>query len=314
LAKRKPNRAPLIAAFLALSALVLAGLGWWITGDVARQRAEDKAAAAIVPVLPVGRMRVVHTSATEVRYLAIDELKPAASGRVAAKVLRVGRSPNVFDDRASMIVRYETIDCAGGAIFEGRIGEFDPAGRLFVVTNGYAGKRGRRAGSEDGEVAVACGQAAEPGRVVANARTAQRETQSLPDAYEAFAEAHPKDADAWAWLCAAGARGRWRDKTPADCNHAVALRPDDLGTRLDRGYLFLMLGRRPAADADFRKVAAQDPNNATAIFGHALVLAMNGDEGASKKDRARALAMDPDIPAWLERTYRFLISPQYRKA
>jgi hypothetical protein len=313
LARKKPNRAPLFA-FLGVSALVLAGLGWWITGDVTRQAAEDKAAAAIVPKLPAGRMRVVHTSATEVGYLAIDELKPLGGGRVAAVLLRVGRSPNVFDDRASMIVRYETIDCASGQIFEGRIGEFDPAGRMFLVTNGYAGKRGRHPGSEDGEVAVACGQPAESGRVVANARTAQRETQSLPDAYEGFAESHPKDADAWAWLCAAGARGRWRDKTPADCNHAVQLRPDDAGTRLDRGFLFLMLGRKPAADADFRKVAAEDPKNATAIFGHALVLAMNGDETASRKDRARALAMDPDIPAWLERTYRFLISPQYRKA
>ena len=135
MAKRKPNRAPLFA-FLAVSAAVLAGLGWWITTDLARQSAEDKQAAKVVPQLPGGRMRVVHTSATEVRYLAIDEVRPAANGRVAAKVLRVGRSPNVFDDRASMIVRYETLDCASGQIFEGRIGEFDHTGRLFVVTKG----------------------------------------------------------------------------------------------------------------------------------------------------------------------------------
>lgn len=310
--RRKPNPGPLIA-FVLVSALVLAGAGWWIVTDTARQAADDKAAAAIVPKLPLGRLQVVHASATEVRYLALDDLKHA-NNSASATVLRVGRTPDGLDDKLAMIVRYETIDCAGRQLFEGRIGEFDASGVLKVVTNGFSGKRGRPAALEDAEVDVACGTAPAKGRIVNGFRGAQRETQRMPDANEKFAEANPKDADAWAWLCAAGARGRWRDQTPADCNHAVSLRPDDSATRLDRGFLNLMRGARADADADFRKVAAAEPENATAIFGHALVLAMNGDEAASKRDRARALAMDPDIPAWLERTYRFLISPQYRKA
>lgn len=308
---RRPRLAPLLA-FLAASVLVLAGSGWWIVTDTRRQAADDQAARAIVPKLPQGRLQVVHTSATEVRYLALDDVRQAGA-TASATVLRVGRTPDGLDDRMALIVRYETIGCAGRQLFEGRIGEFDAAGVLKVVTNGFSGKRGRPAATEDGEVAVACGTAPGKGRIVVGSRAAQRETQSMPDANQAFAEANPKDADAWAWLCAAGARGRWRDQTPKDCDHAVSLRPDDTGTRLDRGFLNLMLGHRPAADADFRKVVATEPRNATAIFGHALVLAMNGDEAASRKDRARALAMDPDIPAWLERTYRFLISPRYRR-
>lgn len=309
----KPNRAPLFA-FLGVSALVLASGAYWIVSDTARQAAEDKAAAAIVPKLPTGRLLTVHAGFTEVRYLSLDDLK-RGNGTAAATILRVGRTPNGLEDKMAMIVRYERIDCASRRLFEGRIGGFDAAGALRVVTNGFSGKRGRPAATEDtGEVDAACATTPTKGRIVAGAKGAQRETQSMPDENEAFAEANPRDADAWAWLCAAGARGRWRPESPKDCDRAVSLRPDDPITRLNRGFLFLMLGRKPAADADFRKVIADDPANATAIFGHALVLAMNGDEAASKKERARALAMDPDIPAWLEHTYRFMISPQYRKA
>ena len=236
MAKKKHNRAPLFA-FVAVSVLVLAGAGLWIASDLARQARDDAAAAAIVPKLPTGPMLEVHANALEVRYTALDEVRRGADGLVAATVLRVGRSPNVLDNRASMIVRYETIDCANRLLFEGRIGEFDPAGKLTLVTNGFSGKRGRPAAIEDGEVAALCAAALPKRRIVTGAKGAQRETQSMPDAMEKFAEANPEDADAWAWLCAAGARGRWRDQTPADCDHAVSLRPDDPGTRLDRGYL-----------------------------------------------------------------------------
>ena len=309
---KTPNRAPLFV-FLALSALALVGLGLWVMSGVSRQAADDKAAAAIVPKLPNGRLQEVHASATEVRYLALDEVRRPTAGPVAVTLLRVGRKSDGLDDKMAMIVRYETIDCAARTLSEGRIGGFDPKGDLKIVTNGFSGKHGRPAAREDGEVDAVCGPAPAKGRTVAGARAAQRETQTLPDAIEALAEASPKDADAWAWLCAAGARGRWRTETPRDCDHAVSLRPDDAATRLDRGFLALMTGRRLAADADFRKVAATEPDNAAALFGHALVLAMNGDEAASRPARTRALTLDPDLPAWLERTYRFLISPKYRK-
>ena len=309
---KTPNRAPLFA-FLAVSALVLAGLGVWIAAGVNRQATDDKAAAAIVPKLPAGRLLEVHSSATEVRYLALDEVRRPAGGPVAATVLRVGRKPDGLDEKMAMIVRYETIDCAARRLSEGRIGGFDPQGQLKIVTNGFSGKHGRPAAREDGEVDAVCGAAPAKGRIVAGAKAAQRETQAMPDANEAFAEANPTDADAWAWLCAAGARGRWRNQTPKDCDHAVSLRPGDTATRLDRGYLSLILGKRSVADADFKTAAAAAPDSAAALFGHALVLAMNGDEAASRPLRAKALTLDPELPAWLERTYRFLISPKYRK-
>src|SRR6185369_6942559 len=94
---KKINPGPPIA-FVLVSALVLAGAGWWIVTDTARQAADDKAAAAIVPKLPLGRLQVVHASATEVRYLALDDLKHA-NNSASATVLRVGRTPDGLDDK-----------------------------------------------------------------------------------------------------------------------------------------------------------------------------------------------------------------------
>src|SRR5689334_18854250 len=133
---KRSNAAPLFA-FAAASLAVLAGAGWWIAADTARQTADDKAAAVVVPKLPQGRLQAVHASATEVRYLALDEVKRAGDS-ARATVLRVGRTPDGLDDRMAMIVRYETIACAGRQLFEGRIGEFDARGKLKVVTNGFS--------------------------------------------------------------------------------------------------------------------------------------------------------------------------------
>jgi hypothetical protein len=152
-----------------------------------------------------------------------------------------------------------------------------------------------------------------PRRAVIGYRAAQREVQSPPDDLYATASANPQDADAWAWVCASGARGHWRDSMPRDCDHAVSLQPKSTATILDRGFLKLLIGKRPAADADFGKALVIEPNNAVALFGHSLVAAMRGDMGASKRDRARALEIDPTVADWIEANYRFQISDEYRK-
>lgn len=309
---RKPNRTPLIA-FGMVSVLVLAAGGAWIAADVGRKASEDKAVAGAVPVLPAGRLQLVSASMGEVRYLALDEIRRGPDGAVGATVLLVGPTATSLEGKVPLVVRHETIDCAGQRLFEGRIGIFDIHGKLTAATNGYSGKLGRPATPQDGEVAVACAANPTPGHVVLGARAAQRETQAMPDEVVTRAEADPKNADAWAWLCAAGARGRWRKQTPQDCAHALDLRPTDTAVRLDRGFLFLALGRRGPADADFQKVIAEEPANMTALYGYALILALNGNEAASRPARAKALAADPELPRRLELAYRFLISNPYRK-
>ena len=147
---------------------------------------------------------------------------------------------------------------------------------------------------------------------MANWRVAQRESQMPPRGFEKVAEARPQDAQAWARLCAAGARGRWRSQTPGDCDRAVALNPADSAVRLDRAFMRLGTGKTAAADADFRHVMQAEPTNAPAIYGHSLVLAMGGNEAASRTDRGRAFDLDPSVPDWVEASYRIMISPAYR--
>ena len=75
----------------------------------------------------------------------------------------------------------------------------------------------------------------------------------------------------------------------------------------------LTTGKRAAAESDFKQVMAQAPDTAGAVFGHSLVLAMAGDKAGSRTARIRALDLDPDVPEWIEKTFRFFITAEYRE-
>lgn len=64
-----------------------------------------------------------------------------------------------------------------------------------------------------------------------------------------------------------------------------------------------------AADSDFNQVMAQAPDNAGTLFG----LAMAGDKAATRAARGRALDRDPDVPEWIEKTFRFFIAAECRE-
>lgn len=68
-----------------------------------------------------------------------------------------------------------------------------------------------------------------------------------------------------------------------------------------------------AADSDFNQVMAQAPDNAGTLFGYNLVLAVAGDKAASRAARGRALDLDPDVPEWIEKTFRFIIGTECRE-
>lgn len=311
IAKRRSGQTQLVI-FAAASLLTLAAGGWFITRDALKADRDAKAAAASPPVLPQGRLRLVSSGMTEARYLAIDSLKPAEEGGLDATVLIVGSAPDGLEGGTALMSKRERIDCAGQRMFEGEAGYFDLDGKLKSATRFYAGKRGRPVEAGDTEVAAACDPARRKGRVSRDVRSAQREVQKPPEGYAKIAEARPDDPIAFAWLCASAARGRWRPQSPQDCDRAVAGRPDDTALRVDRGFLNLTTGKRPAADADFRRVMSEDPANAGAIFGHSLILAMAGDKAGSRAARIRALDLDPETPAWIEQNYRFFISPEFR--
>jgi len=290
--------------------VVLGAIGLWMRQDLARAAREQAAAARDVPVLPAGRLKLLRSGMNESWYLALDEVRPTEGG-VAATVLTVAKSPTGLEGGFAMVTRRETVACDQQRIFEGRLGYFAVDGRLASATNAYSGARGRPVEPSDLEVPELCHDAGK-GHVVTGFRAAQHEAQLPPDNFEAAARAHPDDADALAWLCAAGARGHWRPTTPGDCDRAVKLRPQAAATRLDRGFLRMLTSTPASADAEFRKVIADDPANAAALYGHSLILALGGDEAGSRRARGRALDLDPTVAEWVIATYRLQVSKEYR--
>jgi hypothetical protein len=311
MARRNTGRMGLII-FGVAGALLLALGGWFIVADANKAAEAERAAAASPPTLPQGRFKLVKAGMTEARYLALDTLKPGADGGLEAVILVVGRTATSLEGGTALMIKREVIDCAGQRLFEGQIGYFDVDGALKAATTAYAGKRGRPFEPGDTETAIACDPAKQTGRIVNGWREAQRELQTPPEGYAKALESRPQDADGWAWLCASAARRNWRAQSPADCERALALRPADRALRVDRGFLNLTIGRNAAADADFRRAMSEAPEDAGALFGHSLVLAMKGDKAGSRAVRIKALDIDPDVPEWIERSFRFFITPEFR--
>ncbi len=259
-----------------------------------------------------GGLVLVREGVTEARFIVRDEV--ARDGKtVNATVLVVGKSPTGLEAKSAMIVQRKTLDCERQRIFDGKVGLFDYDGKLTSQKVLYSGKRGRLIETEEVEADLLCAPAAAlKGRTFAGFRAAQREIQTMPQGYETSAPAQAADPAALAWMCNAAARGRWRPEAPRDCDRAVQLNPAAADVRLDRAFLSLILGKRGAALADFEHVIAHDASNARALFARGLIMALQGDKAASKRDRAQALALDPGVPAWIQATYGMRVGAEYR--
>lgn len=299
-----------VIALSAVAALAVAGVGAWMARDMAASKAQAAADAADVPALPQGRLQLLRTNVGDTRYLAVDEVRRNGE-QVEATVLVIGKSATQLEG-AAMIRERKRIDCASRRVFDGKTGYFDADGKLINARLAGSNRRGRPVDSDEVEAAVLCDKQA-AGKTFADFRAAQRPYQMPPDDYEKVAQAKPQDPHGWAWLCAAGARGRWRDTTASDCDRAISLAPKSAEVRLDRAFLNLAVGQTAAAERDFKAVLELDPNNAGAMFARGLMLAMKGDAAGSRALRAKALAIDPKIPDWITTTYGFRISPEYLK-
>lgn len=298
---------PLILALAAVGLLTAAGVGVWFYRDATREETPPEA-----PRLPAGRLEVLTEGVKEIRLLALDEIRRDDKG-VEARVLVIGRSPTGLDAKSALQSQKKRVECATFRVFDENMGLFDADGRLMSANSYFPGRRGRPADGAEAEVTAVCGPAArKSGKVFADYRAAQRDVQTLPDGYEAIVAARPQDPHAWAWLCSAGARGRWRNTTPGDCDKAVELNPNVPEVLLDRGYLSLKAGKNAAANADFAAVLARHPDYAPALFSKGLLAELRGDKAASRRDRLRALDLDSQVPLWLERRYGVYIGAEYR--
>ena len=297
---------------LGVAVVILGGGAFWVWRDQAGAGSETTQSASESPAVPTGRLRLLRAGVSEARLLALDDMQRTDDG-VEATVVVIGKSSGSLEGGAAVMSQRNRFDCARGRAFDGNMGFFDADGRLVTTRVLYAGRHGRPIATEEAEAAILCrGEKPEAGRIFANFRAAQRELQTPPDNYESVAASRPEDPDVWAWLCSAGARGRWRDTTPGDCEKAVKLNPASAEIRLERGYLNLMTGKRPAAETDFKHIISQEPSNAPALFGQSLVLALRGAKADARTYRVRALDIDPGVADWVELRYGFRVGEEYR--
>jgi hypothetical protein len=295
-----------LVVFVLVTAVVTGGAYYAIRRGALTGGTQATSVAA--PVLPTGPLQYAGANLTQAHYLAGDVKQTGAVAR--ASVLVVGKTADAIAHVYAMVAKQETLDCQTHTISGELAGEYDSKGML-KNTEYLSGAIGRPIESSDFEAAVICnGKPGPAWRAAADWKAAQRATQTPPDDLGATANANPKDADAWAWLCH-GEPWHWSEHSLKDCDHAVSLQPDAAAVRIDRGYINLATGHDSAAMGDFRAVFAKDPANAAALYGKSLAEAKAGDLAGSKRDREQALAMDPTIPDWAERTYRFQISDPY---
>lgn len=311
MAKKKTNLG--LLAGLGAAAVVVGAGAFWLIRDAQQAAKSDAEAAAYIPKAPTGALVLVREGVTEARFIVRDEISREGDS-VKATILVVGKSSTGLEGKSALIVQRKTLDCARQRIFDGKTGLFDHDGKLLSQKVLYSGKRGRLIDTEEVEAGLLCAPpAALKGRVFEGFRAAQREIQTMPQEYETSAAAQAAAPAALAWMCNAAARGRWRPEAPRDCDRAVQLNPAAADVRLDRAFLNLILGKRGPALADFDQVIAKDASNARALFARSLIMALQGDGAASKRDRAKALAIDPTVPAWIQATYGIRIGAEYRK-
>ena len=92
--------------------------------------------------------------------------------------------------------------------------------------------------------------------------------------FEDLVDANPSSADAHAALGALLARIRENDNALVHLDRALELNPQELSTYVNRGEVYLRLGRRPEGEADLRRAISFDPagknpmaNRARALLG-----------------------------------------------
>lgn len=308
--KKSRTNTPLV--FGGLAVVLLGAAGAWIA--LSPKAAQPVVVTATPPAIPAGRLQLLRTGVAESRLLAVDQIKPEG-GLARVTVLVMSKSARGLENQAAVRTEDKVLDCADGRVFDDKIGFFDFDKVLLKTERLAAGKRGRVAGADELEMGPACGKPlAEALPAFKDFDAAQRELQSPPDDYETLAASkRPNDPHAAAWLCGAGARGRWRNTTAADCERAATLNPDDTALQVDRAFFLLMGGKQQQADQALKNVLARDPNVAPAQFGRGLIAALRGDMAVSKAFRDKGFALDPDVPNGIERRYNLRIDDRFRK-
>lgn len=81
----------------------------------------------------------------------------------------------------------------------------------------------------------------------------------------------------------------------AECDEAIAKRPDSSAIMDSRAFVLLKLGRIDEAIEAYDRVIAKSPYLAQSLFGRAIAWARKGDKAKAEADQTAASRADPDV-------------------
>jgi tetratricopeptide (TPR) repeat protein len=105
----------------------------------------------------------------------------------------------------------------------------------------------------------------------------------------------PTSADAHYWIATCAARLGRADRALDEVSAALAIDPPYARARLFRAGLLTERGRLDDAASDYRQVIDQQPSNADAHSGYAVVLAARKERGGAIEEFRRALVLRSDL-------------------
>jgi tetratricopeptide (TPR) repeat protein len=83
----------------------------------------------------------------------------------------------------------------------------------------------------------------------------------------------------------------------ADYTEAIRIKPSDIKSYNDRGYMFLRTKQYSAAITDYTAVLKKNPGVTQALYGRGLARRAGGDAAGAEIDMAQAKKIDPAIAA-----------------
>lgn len=131
--------------------------------------------------------------------------------------------------------------------------------------------------------------------ILAQAQTQQGRCLEAIESYRAYAALVPTSADAHYWIAICAARLGRADRALDEVSAALAIDPPYTRARLFRAGLLTERGRLDDATSDYRQVIDQQPSNADAHGGYAVLLAARKEPDRAIEEFERALAIRSDL-------------------
>lgn len=104
------------------------------------------------------------------------------------------------------------------------------------------------------------------------------------------------------------------ERSVSDFTKAIALRPYDIGTKLDRAQAYIELKRYPEAIADTDSALALDPDLARAYNLRGTAVRAMGDTHRAVSEFLRAVELQPNADNYIQRGSTYQLLGEHQKA